>query len=116
RADDALAERMVVEHEAARDVVRVDLDAVLVIVLVDLLEDELALELDIGESRTAEELPEQLDRRRHMDRLERELEQRIVAAGLGVQRRAEALDGSIQGERGRIALGAAKQHVLDEMR
>ena len=50
--------------EAARDVVGVDLGVVLVVVLVDLLEDERALELDIAEPRAAEQLAEQVERRR----------------------------------------------------
>jgi hypothetical protein len=54
RPDDALAERVVFEHETAGDVVGVDLDAVLVVVLVDLFEDELALEVDVPEARVGE--------------------------------------------------------------
>jgi hypothetical protein len=49
-------------------------------------------------------------------RLEGKLEQAVIAAGLGMQRRAEPLDCGVERERGRIALGASKQHVLDEMR
>ena len=52
---------------------------------------------------------------RQVLRLERELEQRVVAAGLGVERRAEPLDGGVERERGRVALGPAEQHVLDEV-
>ena len=115
-ADDALAQRVVVEDEAARDVVRVDLDAVLVVVLVDLLEDQRALELDLGESRAGQELAEQVDRGGYVRGLQRELEQRVIAAGLGVERGAEPLDRRVERERGRIALGPPKQHVLDEVR
>src|SRR5205085_2373701 len=74
RADDALAERVVLEGEAARDVVRVDLVALLVVVLVDLLEDERALELDVGEPRLAEQLAEQVDALLDVLGLEGELE------------------------------------------
>ena len=65
RADDPLAEGVLVEDQAARDIVGVDLDAFLVVVLVDLLEDERPLELDVGEPRAAEQLAEQVDARRH---------------------------------------------------
>ena len=75
RADDALAERVVLEDEAARDVVGVDLDAFLVVVLVDLLEDQGALELDVVEPRAAEQLAEELDRGGDVVGLEGELEQ-----------------------------------------
>jgi hypothetical protein len=54
RTDDPLAERVLREHEATRDVVGVDLYAFLVVVLVDLLEDELAFELDIRKPRSAQ--------------------------------------------------------------
>src|SRR5262249_10264251 len=64
RADDALAERVVLEQKATGDVVGVDLDALLVVVLVDLLEHQLALELDVGEPRPGQELAEHVERRR----------------------------------------------------
>jgi hypothetical protein len=115
RADDALAERVVLEHQAARDVVGVDLDALLVVVLVELLEDELALELDVGELRARQQLAEDVDRGVDQLGLEGELEQRVIAAGLGVQRRTEPLDGGVERERRRVALRAAEQHVLGEV-
>ena len=104
------------ERQTAGDVVGVDLDALLVVVLVELLEDELALELDVGETRTRQKLTEHVDRRVDQLGLEGELEQRVIAAGLGVQGRAQPLDGGVERERGRIALGAAEQHVLGEVR
>jgi hypothetical protein len=115
RSDDALSERVILEREAARDVVRVDLDAILVVVLVDLLEDQGALELDLREPRARQQLAEEHDAGRDVRRLECELEQRVVAAGLGLQRRAEVLDRGVEGERCRVLLGPAKQHVLDEV-
>lgn len=115
RSDDSLAQRVVTEHQAAGDVVRVDLDAVLGVVLVDLLEDQGPLELDVGEPRAPDQLPEEADRRRDMLGLEGELEQGVVAAGLGVQGRAELLDGRVEGERGQVLLGPPEQHVLDEV-
>ena len=116
RADDALAQRVVLEQQAARDVIGIDLDALLVVVFVDLLEHQLALELDVGEPRAGQQLAEHVERRRGQRGVERELEQRVVAAGLGVQRRAQLLDRGVERERGRVALGAAEQHVLGEVR
>ena len=74
-----------------------------------------ALELDVGEPGLAEQLAEQRDRRRDVIGLEGHLEQRVVAAGLGVEGRPEPLDGGVEGQRGRVALGAPEQHVLDEV-
>ena len=106
----------VAEHQPARDVVGVDLDAGLVVVLVDLLEDQRALELDVVEARPREQFAEQRDGVADQLGLECELEQAVVAAGLGMERRAELLDGGVERERRRIALGTPKQHVLGEVR
>jgi hypothetical protein len=115
RPDDPLTEGMPAEHQPAGDVVGVDLDVVLVVVLVDLLEDQGALELDIGESGPAHQLAEEPHRGGDVLHLEAELEQRVVAAGLGVELGAELLHGGVERERRGVLLGAPEQHVLDEV-
>jgi hypothetical protein len=115
RPDDALGQRVILEQEAARDVGAVDLGAALVVVLGQLLEDELALQLEVGEQRPREQLAEELDAALQRAGHQRDLEQRVVAAGLGVERAAQRLEGEVDVVRRRVALGAAEQHVLHEV-
>ena len=61
-------------------------------VLEDLLEDDLAFELDVAERGRREQIAEDLQAARHLPRVQRDLVERVVAAGLGVQRPAELLD------------------------
>ena len=58
---DAIAERMIGPDGEARDVVDVDQPPVLVVVLVHLLEDDAALDVDVGKRRRGEDLGEQLE-------------------------------------------------------
>jgi hypothetical protein len=103
------------EQEPARQVGAVDLRAALVVVLVELLEDELALELEVGEARAGEQLAEELQSAIDQGRDQGDLEQRVIAAGLGVERAAQRLEGEVDVVRGRVPLGPAEQHVLDEV-
>jgi hypothetical protein len=115
RPDDPLGQRVALEQDPARDVSAVDLGAALVEVLGQLLEDELALELEVGEQRPPEQLAEQLHADLDQAGHQRHLEQRVVAPGLGVERPAQRLDGEVDVVRGGVPLGAAEQHVLDEV-
>jgi hypothetical protein len=114
--DDALAERVLAERQPAGDVVDVDLDVVLVVILAHLLEDERALELDVAEPRPGQELGQDREALPHHVGGEAHREQRVVAAGLGVQGRAQRLDRGVERQRVGVPLGAAEQHVLDEVR
>ena len=115
RPGDAEAQRMVRPRGGARDVVDVDVVAGLVVVLEDLLADDALLDLEIGEARRAEDFAQQLDRAEHLLGRDRHLVEGGVEAGLGVQRAADALDRDGEGGGVGVALGAAEDHVLDEV-
>ena len=85
-------------------------------VLVHLLEDDAALDVDVGEATAAEDLAEQLEPAEQRLGVQRDLVERVVAAGLGVERAAERLDGVVERVGVGQPLGAAKQHVLEEVR
>ena len=99
----------------AREVVDVHLVAVLVEVLQDLLAHDLLLGCQAPEGRLRGDLAEDAEAR--PDRLGREhdLVKHVVGVGRRVERAAEALDGAVERVRRRPALGAAKQHVLDQV-
>jgi hypothetical protein len=115
RPGDLLPQAVRREHQRARAVVQVHVAPALIQILGELLQDDLALELDLRQARRAQQLAQDLHPARDRLRLERDLVERVVASGLGVQRAAQLLDGEIQLVRAGQSLGPAEQHVLEEM-
>ena len=79
----------------------------------------LALGLGVGWlwwGRQAQRLAQDLEAARHLPRMQRDLVQRVIAAGLCVQRSAQLLYGEVQRERAGIAARSAEQHVFQEVR
>ncbi len=108
-AGDREAQRMVAVDERARDVVGVDLAAVVVEVLEDLLGDDAALDVDVEEGRLGEHLAE--ERAGFVERLrrKREREDPVIDLRRREERTAQALEGEVDGVRARHAL---RQHGL----
>ncbi len=107
---------MIGEERGADDPVRIHQPSALVTVLEELLSHDAALDLEVGEDRRADDLPEDADR--FEDRLGRggEDERAVVDAGRGVEARAEVLDPGRERVRGRKRRGPAVEHVLEEVR
>ena len=110
-----IAERVVAPRQPPRLVVDVDVAAAIVEVFQDLLDDDLAFEVDVAERRRREQVAQDVQPARHLLRVQADLVERVVAPGLGVQRAAQLLDRQVQRERAGVAPRAAKQHVLEEM-
>ena len=115
---DAIAERMIAATPSrARQVVDVDVAPVLVEILVASPRGRCAAR---GRCRrnagVAKISPKSSSRRLQRLGVQRDLVERVVAPGLGVERAAERLDGVVERVRRRAAAGAAEQHVLEEVR
>ena len=116
RAGDGEAEGVIAPYGRARQIVDVHVAAVLVEILQDLLEDDLSFELDVREAGRGEQIAHDLESARQFGRVKGNLVERVVAAGLGVERSSHALDRVVELEGVGEARGASKQHVLDKMR
>ena len=92
---------MVAPRQPARLVVDVDVAPAIVEVLEDLLDDDLALEIDVAKRGRREQVAQDVEAARHLLRVQRDLVERVVAAGLGVQRAAQLLDRQVERERAR---------------
>ncbi len=117
RPGDRIADAgLIAPGQLARLIVDVDVAPAVVEVLEDLFDDDLALELDVAKLRRAEEIAQDLHAALDVPRVERDLIERVVAPGLGVQRAAQLLDRAVERHRRRVERRAAKQHVLEEVR
>jgi hypothetical protein len=101
--------------EAAREVVRVHLAPVVVLVLEDLVADDPLLDLDVEEGRPAEDLTE--EERRGVERLLRQGEGEDAEVGLrrGIQVPADSLERIVHRVRAGEPRRAAVDHVLEEV-
>ena len=116
RPRDREAERVIAPELHARAVVDVDVPAAVVEVLEDFFEDDLPLELDVAQLGRPEKVAQDVHPAAQVPRVEPDLVERVVAAGLGVQRPAQLLDRQVQRVGRRVPLGPAEEHVLEEMR
>ena len=114
-ARDREPQRMVPVDERARDVVRVDLVALVVEVLEDLLEDDAALDVDVEERRLREHLAEERAGLVERLRRKREREDAVVDLRRREEQPAEPLEREVHRVRARHAARAPVNHVLEEV-
>ncbi len=116
RPGDRKPERVLAPDLLARLVVDVHVAPAVVEVFENLLDDDLALEIDVLELRRAEQIAEDLHPALKLPRVQRDLIERVVAPGLGVEGAAQLLDRQVQRERRRVARRPPEQHVLQKVR
>ena len=111
-ADDRAAQRVVAEDRVAEHVE----DRVLRVVLVhrDLLEHDLALGIDVVERRAPDHVGDDVERARQMLVEHPRVDRRALLVGAGVELGAHPVEELVD-LRGPVALGAAEQHVLEEV-
>ena len=115
RAGDREAERVRRVDEHPREVVGVDLPAVVVEVLADLLEHDPLLDVDVEEARPNQHVGEELARRGERLGRQGQREDAVVDLSCSIQVSAVLLEREVHVVRGRQPVGAAVHHVLEEM-
>jgi hypothetical protein len=95
-------------RQAARLVVDVDVAPAIVEVLQDLLDDDLSFQIDVAKRGRRKQIAKNVEAARHLLRVQRDLVERIVAAGLRVQCSAQLFNREVERERAGIAARSAK--------
>ena len=116
RPGDGKPQRVLAPDLLARLVVDVHVAPAVVEILEDLLDDDLALEIDVLELGRAEQIAQDLHPPLKLPRVQRDLVERVVASRLGVERAAQLFDGQVQRERRRVARRSPEQHVFQKVR
>jgi hypothetical protein len=114
-AGDLLPQRVAFEQRPLGQVVHVDVPPVLVDLVEDLLEDDLALELHFLEEGPREHVPEHRERHFHAARMDGRVVVAVVPGGDAVQVPAHVLDQRIERPAVRIPGAAAEEQVLEEV-
>src|SRR5262249_44132986 len=98
------------------EVVDVDVAALRVDLVEDLLEDHLALELDLLEQRPGQHVAEDGERRLDPGRVDRRVIIPVITSSYAVERAAAVLHQRVHAPAVRVALAAAEEEVLEEVR
>jgi hypothetical protein len=112
---DLLPERVVAEERPLGEIVDVDVPPLLVDLVEDLLQDHLALELDLLEERPREHVAEHEEGHLQPLGMDRRVVVAVIAGGDAVQVAADVLDHRIEQPSVGIADASAEEEVLEEM-